>query len=264
MTMQIVDDPDQKTPPAAEQKHTPQPKRYYLTGIALLFLGILYFLQRATNLNTPLEFISWELILIIVGVYIGEKHSFKGISWLICIAIGAWFLLDAYIPDVNLRYYFGPLLLIGIGAYLLFGDRRIRYRGGRYNRYKRPYTREQGFASDNSATDDYIDVVSIFGGVSKQMFTKQFKGGEATSIFGGTEINLMQADFEGNAVLELTQIFGGCTLIIPPHWDLKTEVVSIFGGVEDNRPNSTKMVDHKRVLLLKGTSVFGGIEIKSY
>lgn len=262
--MQIVDNPDQKTPPPTEPKQAPRQKRFYLTGIALLFLGILYLLQRATSLDTPLEFISWELILIIAGVYIGEKHDFKGVSWLICIAIGAWFMFDAYVPDINLRMYFGPIVLIAIGAYLLFGDRGIRYKRSRYGRYHKPYTREQGFAADNSATDDYIDVVSIFGGVSKQMFTKQFKGGEATSIFGGTEINLMQADFEGKAVLELTQIFGGCTLIIPPHWDLKTEMVSIFGGVEDNRPNTTRTVDHNKVLMLKGTSLFGGIEIKSY
>lgn len=262
--MQIVDNPDQKTPPASEPKEPVRQKRFYLTGTALLVLGIIYFLQKATNLETPLDFISWELILIITGVYIGEKHNFTGVSWLICIAIGIWFLLDSYIPTVNLRYYFGPIILIAIGAYLLFGDRRIRYRRNKYRNYGRPYTKEQGFAADNSASDDYIDVVSVFGGVSKQMFTKQFKGGEATSIFGGTEINLMQADFEGKAVLELTQIFGGCTLIIPAHWDLKTEVVSIFGGVEDNRRGNTTLIDHKRVLLLKGTSIFGGIEIKSY
>ena len=65
-------------------------------------------------------------------------------------------------------------------------------------------------------------------------------------------------------ILDLTQIFGGCTLIMPPHWDLKSELVSIFGGTEDNRPTANVVTDPKKVVLLRGTSIFGGIEIKSY
>ena len=265
--MQIVDDPNmrkEETPTPVYSE--PEPRRYYLTGFALLVVGVLYMVDRATNWSLPLDFISWEWMLIIIGIYIGEKQRFNGYAWIACICIGAWFLLSDYLPALNLRLYFGPLLIIGIGLYLLFGQRRSFAR--RYNQSNLSSgarTMDAGITSENAMSDDYIDVVSIFGGTKKSLMTKQFKGGEAVSIFGGAEINLSQADFEGRAVLELTQIFGGCTLIIPPHWDLKrAEVVSIFGGVEDNRPVTNVAVDSRRVLILKGTSIFGGIEIKSY
>lgn len=256
--MTIIDDPEKPV-----QVSTPQPpKRYYLTGIALIATGILYFLDRTSQLNFPIRFFSWELILIIVGIFVGEKSNFKGFSWLICIGLGLYFMLDEFYPGFDLRIYFGPLALIILGAYFLFGPRSTSKMRSR--RRQNNSTTERGFASDNAASDDYVDVVSVFGGVNKNVITKQFKGGEATSIFGGTELNLIQADFEGKVILELTQIFGGCTLVIPPHWDLKTEIVSIFGGVEDNRPTQNAAVNTNKVILLKGTSIFGGIEIRSY
>ncbi len=255
--MTIIEDPNKP-----ETVYTSQPqKRYYLTGLALVATGVLYFLDRTTEIQLPVKFISWELILILAGIFVGEKSSFKGFSWLVCIGLGLYFMLDEFYPDFDLRLYFGPTALILLGAYFIFGPRS---NSGRKRRRYDQNTTEKGFASDNSGADDYVDVVSIFGGVNKNVISKQFKGGEATSIFGGTELNLMQADFEGKVRLELTQIFGGCTLIIPPHWDLKTEIVSIFGGVEDNRPTQNSTIDIKKVILLKGTSIFGGIEIRSY
>lgn len=258
--MNIINDPNnpQRTPESDKQK------RFVLTGLALITLGVLFYLERIGKINTPIDFFGWEWALILIGIFVGEKSNFRGYSWLVLIGIGLYFNLDVLIPHVNLRLYYGPLALVLLGAYFIFVPKsRSRRSRSRYNKYHQD-TREKGFATDNGLTDDYIDVVSIFGGVNKNMLTKQFKGGEAISIFGGTEINLMQADFEGKVKLDLTQIFGGCTLIIPPHWDLKTEVVNIFGGMEDNRPTHNVTVDPNKVVLLKGTSIFGGIEIKSY
>lgn len=52
---------------------------------------------------------------------------------------------------------------------------------------------------------------------------------------GGTEIDMTQADINGRVVLDVTQILGGTKLIIPAHWELKSELVSVFGGIEDKR-----------------------------
>lgn len=256
--MNIINDPD--NPNTTPVKETP--KRFYLTGCALVAAGIIYFLDRNGNINLNFDFFGWELILILVGIFVGERSNFIGFSWLILIGIGVYFKLDEFFPNYNLRLYYGPLAFILLGAYFLFVPKFHSRKARNRNNYRESI--ERGFAADNALADDYIDVVSIFGGVNKNVISKQFKGGDATSIFGGTELNLMQSDFEGSVKLELTQIFGGCTLIIPPHWDLKTEFVNIFGGVEDNRPTHNVTVDTNKVLLLKGTSVFGGIEIKSY
>ncbi|WP_460880125.1 hypothetical protein [Pontibacter rugosus] len=84
------------------------------------------------------------------------------------------------------------------------------------------------------------------------------------SVFGGTELNLSQADMQHPVVLEATQIFGGTTLIIPPHWEVKSEMVAILGGIDDKRPVLPGGYDPNKAIILRGTSLFGGLQIKSY
>jgi hypothetical protein len=103
--------------------------------------------------------------------------------------------------------------------------------------------------------------------VKKNVISKSFRGGEVVNVFGGTEINLMQADLDGRVVLDLTMIFSGTKLLIPAHWKVQNEeLVTIFGGIEDKRPMlaDASMLDQNKVIVLKGTCIFGGIDIKSY
>jgi predicted membrane protein len=82
---------------------------------------------------------------------------------------------------------------------------------------------------------------------------------------GGAEIDLTQADIQGTAIIRIEQVFGGTKLIVPPHWIVNNDIDGIFHGVEDKRrmqPGSN--IDANKVLILKGSSIFGGIDIKSY
>jgi hypothetical protein len=111
--------------------------------------------------------------------------------------------------------------------------------------------------------DNWVEAVTVFGNIKKRVYTKNFKGGDVVSIFGGVEIDLTQADFNGAISIEMTQIFSGAKLIIPPHWQIRSEMIAIFGGIEDKRPPQTHY-DENKVLILNGTTFFGGLEIKSY
>jgi hypothetical protein len=59
------------------------------------------------------------------------------------------------------------------------------------------------------------------------------------------------------------QIFGGAKLIVPPHWQIRSEMVAVFGGIEDKRAPQNSY-DEDKVVILNGTTFFGGIEIRSY
>jgi hypothetical protein len=41
-------------------------------------------------------------------------------------------------------------------------------------------------------------------------------------------------------------------------------MVTIFGGLNDKRPIQATVSDDAKVIVLKGTCLFGGIDIKSY
>jgi predicted membrane protein len=112
--------------------------------------------------------------------------------------------------------------------------------------------------------DDFVESTSIFGGAKKIIISKNFKGGDLVNVFGGTELDLSQADFTGTAVIELTTIFGGTKLLVPSNWSVKSDAVTIFGGIEDKRRMQTITEAPEKTLLLRGTVIFGGIDIKSF
>ena len=226
------------------------------TGIFILLVGIAA-LIRVSDTDLPAWIFSWKTFLIGLGLFIGIKHGFRGSAWFILIMVGGAFLLRDINPDLAIRKYIWPSALILLGAYLIFRPRR------------RPWCDEKkngssGVLGDSESwsKEDFVDSTSIFGGTKKNILSKDFKGGDIVNVFGGTELNLSQADINGRVPIEMTTIFGGTKLIVPPHWSVQSEAVTIFGGLEDKRPASPERTD--KVLLLKGTVIFGGIEIKSY
>jgi hypothetical protein len=120
-----------------------------------------------------------------------------------------------------------------------------------------------GYSSKGFSSEDFIDATTILGGIHKNILSKNFKGGDITIFMGGAEINLSQADIQGTACLDITQIMGGTKIIIPPHWEVRSQLTSIFGNIEDKRTNIGN-TDPNKVLIIDGSSVFGGIEIRNY
>ncbi|MBL0132131.1 MAG: hypothetical protein IPP43_14385 [Chitinophagaceae bacterium] len=112
--------------------------------------------------------------------------------------------------------------------------------------------------------DDFVNTNCVFGGTKRNILSKEFKGGDIVNLFGGTEINLSQADIQGTVVIEITNFFGGTKLIVPSNWEVKSEAVMVFGGVDDKRSIPASTETSGKILVLRGTVIFGGIEIKSF
>lgn len=120
--------------------------------------------------------------------------------------------------------------------------------------------------NDGSVNKDVIDDVAIFGGGSKIIFSDNFQGGNITAIFGGSEINLINCKLaEGENVLDVLMVFGGSTIIVPKEWNVVINVTSILGGFSNKSVrNPNLIVDQSRTLIIKGLTLFGGGEVKTY
>src|SRR5262245_56480094 len=58
------------------------------TGIFILLIGIAALLR--TSFPEYFDWLfSWEVLLIALGLFIGVRHKFRGIAWLILILIGS-------------------------------------------------------------------------------------------------------------------------------------------------------------------------------
>ena len=248
-----------------------------LLGVFLLTIGALA-IARETIQNFPTWIFSWQMLLIAIGIFVGMRHGFRGLGWLVPITIGGIFLIDEFLPDLHWKPFSWPIVFIALGIIIIFGNFRTKrgrwmkdkwnegkYNWENYNPVQNPTSTSRSGASGESVSDDgYINTTSIFGGVHKVIVSKNFKGGKAYNVFGGTELNLSQSDFEGTVELELVQLFGGTKLTVPPNWQIKSEMLAVFGGVEDKRVSQLLKPDPNKTLIIKGTTIFGGLEITSY
>ncbi|KAA2240212.1 hypothetical protein F0L74_29035 [Chitinophaga agrisoli] len=238
-------------------------------GIILITVGTFLFLQNM-DLGVPHWVFSWQTLVIVIGLLVGLKHNFRGGPWFVMILVGTIFLLkDMGILTFDFARYGWPLILVIIGVFMLTKrpsyHRNREYRKRRWDdeAYKDQAVKRHEKVADY-LSEDYLSATAIFGGVDRIVLSKNFRGGDVTSVFGGSEINLTQADFEGTVILDTTTIFGGVELIVPSNWDVKMEINTILGGVEDKRAVELIKPDPNKVLIIRGTCVFGGLDIKSY
>ena len=246
-----------------------------LTGLFLIIGGGAY---MAYKMGAPIPhwIFTWEMLLIAAGLLSGLKHNFRNSGWLIMVVVGCIFLLDGEIPQYNLHEYIIPIVIIAVGVLFITKPRNSRCRverrfegewfgkrGGRWESNAGSWNAASSEATTESG--DFIQSTSIFSGVKKIILSKDFKGGSITCVFGGAEIDFSQADINETVVLRIEQVFGGMKLIVPPHWVVNSEIDGMFHGVEDKRKKQPGLiVDTSKVLVLKGSCVFGGIDIKSY
>jgi hypothetical protein len=243
------------------------------SGLLIFCIGILLLLKTSNLIWFPTWFFTWPMLFIAIGLFSGLKHGFRGGPWLIFLLIGGLSLADHIDPTLHIDRFIWPMVLMAIGLMFI-----LRPRGSRWRRCRRQYYDTRGQQAVNSVgptpadepvtgdydSRDYIDVTAVFGGLKKNVLSKNFKGGEITSFMGGSEIDLTQADFTGRIKIDVTNIFGGTKLVVPSSWDVQNDISAVFGGVDDKRQVTGVVMDHNKVLVLDGSCVFGGIEIRSY
>lgn len=242
-----------------------------LVGLILLGIGCILLLRTLDIYFIPSWLFSWPVFMIIIGCFIGSRQGFNRPAAFIPIIIGVIFLSNRIIPDMNLNRFFWPFLIIAFGIWMILGRKNTKPADvtdwekrvdpdapiGTQTEGAKPGHKPGSFAEDK------VQSVSIFGGVKKNIVSKNFMGGEIVNFFGGSEINLMQSDINGRVELEVVQVFGGTKIIVPANWTVHSEMVAIFGGIEDKRPPQLNAAPDK-VLVIQGTSIFGGIDIKSF
>jgi predicted membrane protein len=296
------------------QPNKPQNGRV-IGGMILLLVGVVFLLQQMRVMFLADWVISWQMGLIVWGIFIGARHNFRNSGWLIMVLIGAVFLANDIFPRFDVWDFTWPIAIIVFGIWLILRrnqpwdeekwkrkwDRKWERKWNRYN-YKYsdkfgstynygntydpaappvtpvepvtpenptggtdvPPTSSGGFVNFGQTGDDVLDTVSVFGNVVKTVFSKNFRGGDVVNIFGGTELDLTQADINGRVVIDIVQIFGGSKIIVPSNWQVVSDTAAVFAGIDDKRIKSGVIQDNNKILVIKGVSIFAGIDIRSY
>ena len=233
-------------------------KRFYF-GIILIVVGCIMILEKLNLIPESVSdlLISWQMLLVGIGVLslIGGNRT----GGTILIVIGGFFMIPELITVPHeIRKIYWPLILVAIGVALL-----LRHRDS--NRSLKESDPVLNVPNDNSANnfDDFV----IFGGREIFINSQSLTGGKATSIFGGMEYDLRKASMvAGGAVIDCVSVFGGCGFKIPMDWNVRNEVTTIFGAFTDKRGDTfnERYYDPSKTIVIKGVSIFGGIEVKHF
>jgi predicted membrane protein len=232
------------------------------SGLIVLIIGIVFLLSNF-GIDMPHWVFSWHTILLVIGLVVGFKRNFNGRGWLVMVLIGGYFTLED-MAGIDLSKYYFAFAFIALGLFLILRPKKTE--NGKWKKKMADFssvdTAEAG--EERPSENDFVDSVNVFGGSKQHVFSKNFRGGDVISIFGGCELNLTQADFKDSATLEVVAIFGGMKIIVPPTWEVKSEVTAIFGGIDDKRSVVTIAGPVNKIIKINGVALFGGLTIANY
>ncbi len=224
-------------------------------GVLVIAAGLLLLARNTGFLNHDVSRIifSWEMLLIAIGlVNIFWRESLW--SGLTLIGVGGFFLLvNFYHMPFNTWQIFFPALIILVGLQMIFGTSKWKAR-----------MHDRTLFTNTVGNEDFFEDLAIFGGGERKVVTPNFKGGRMVAAFGGSKVDLSHCNITPGVrpVIEVVSIFGGSSLLVPADWNVKVEVFNIFGGYVDKR--YAAQADMNKTVVIKGVTIFGGGEVKSF
>jgi hypothetical protein len=78
---------------------------------------------------------------------------------------------------------------------------------------------------------------------------------------GGCELDLRNAEINGEAVIDVFALWGGIEIRVPEDWSIDSRIVPVMGGVEEKM--RTVPGDPAHRVTLRGFAIMSGIEIKN-
>jgi predicted membrane protein len=221
-------------------------------GLVVIALGVIYTFDNLGIVYAGNITRFWPVLIVLYGLSrIIQSQSVPQKMWgAFWVLVGSLWLLDRLDVIYFSVWDLWPLILVVLGASLIWG----RSRG-----HVGVVIGASSTAGDSNST---INALALLGGFKRSNDSQDFRGGEATAIMGGCEIDLRKASIkEGEAVLDLTAIMGGIEIWVPEDWKVTLKGVPLLGGFED-QTHPTGLESNKN-LIVRGYAIMGGVEIKN-
>ncbi len=219
-------------------------------GTIIVVVGLVFLFDNMGIVSVGHLFRFWPMIMVVAGL--ASLASPQGrVKGAVLIVLGVLFELDA-LGIAHFRWSsLWPLAVIAAGLMVMWTTLEAR--------------RTSANLGDPRNT---LNEFALFGGCERRITSMDFKGGTLTAICGGIEIDLRQATIaDAQAELTINALCGGCEVRVPDTWEVVAHGQGIFGGYVDSTkapiPADALAGTPRKVLLLRGVAIFGGVEIKN-
>ncbi len=218
----------------------------FVFGAFLVVFGLAIFSDQVAILN--LIGLNFDTIMagfwLILGVaLLIKRHTFWGVLFTIIGFVGVL----SGLFHISLGSLILPAIFIAIGLNILF---------------KKPESWGPGINTSRGSDSDEIKENIAFAGMDRSYVSQNFKGGKIDVAFGGFKADLREVKLaKEGAVLEINAAFGGGEIIVPRSMRVRSEGTGMIGGWEEKFVSEA--TKDSPVLVIKGSAVFGGVEIKN-
>jgi predicted membrane protein len=239
------------------------PLKHVAVGLILMGIGVIFLLGNMGYLDVHKVVTFWPVILIIFGaVKIAESRDHGRTAGIFWVVTGLLFLLGSFgIIRMTVRELW-PVLLIGIGALVLWRAALVRReRPCLWNTARSDS--DSSAAADIISSNSVVSAKAILGGMERRIISQDFRGGDVTAIMGGCNLDFRGASIKppNQPVLEVFALCGGIEIRVPEDWTVVSELEVILGGVDERKASPPK--DESKRFILRGTVLMGGVEIKN-
>ena len=228
-----------------EDAHVQRSVPQMVLGLVIVSLGVVLTLDTLGIADARDYIRYWPAGVIALGVaklWQGRNSSSGVLGGVVLTGIGAWLLLGE-LDIVRADFWeLWPIVLVLFGGSLVW-----RSLSGR-----RPAP------NDNNSI---LSAVAVLSGVNRGNNSATFRGGDLTAIMGGCEIDLRQAQINGEAVIDVFAMWGGIEIRVPEDWTVISRVTPLMGGFEDGTRPPQGAGTHR--LVIRGFILMAGVEVKN-
>lgn len=215
-----------------------------MTGAALVVIGALFLLGEFDVVADPGAVLRawWPLVFVAIAVSLAIEQRRIGAGPLLFAGLGLVLLgatTDLVALDGRIVW---PVLLIAVGAWLVLRPARV-------------------VSGRSDVEGPRIDVTAVFEDRTVRSAAIALQGGSLTSIFGDVDLDLRDAEPDGDATVDVTAIFGDVDLTVPADWRVLVSASTLFGDV-DHRPPPHPAASESPLLRVRGFSLFGDVTVR--
>lgn len=242
--------------------------RGLFAGLFIIAIGLVFLLDQEGVVSADYMFqFFWPAIFIFFGLEAAlcREGGNRRIFGIVMTSIGVLLLASRFgFLHVHIGFeLIWPVALIWAGIWTILHAFRSGGAGPANGWFGPLINRFHQGGADSS--ESQFDLVAVFGGVKRRITSQNFKGGSVMTFCGGFQIDLTQANIEGeSATINASSCMGGGEIRVPYSWVIDMQGLPLFGGFVDETHQSEETDPAKKKrLFVKGTTLMGGIVVKN-
>lgn len=233
-------------------------------GLLVAAAGVILLLdqQGIIDANKIFQYF-WPILCISFGLVNLFQSGGRRIWGIVLLVVGVLLLFDNFgFAHVGFQTIW-PVIIIGIGGLMIW--QAIAPHSNPLTGQAESWREQLSRWGRGDSPESDFNQVAIFGGFKRRVTSKNFRGGSIMAFCGGYEIDLRQADIEGDsATIEATSIMGGGEIKVPDTWLISLDGIGLLGAyVDETHQLPASDGKPQKHLIVKGTACLGGVVVKN-